>query len=461
MNWRNKSLRRRLALWVIVPLIFVSAVMLKDVRESSRKAANEAYDRVLLGSALAIAERVVIEGSNIVVDVPYVALEMLTSAAQDRVFYQVVGPKKKFITGYHDLPAVPKRYTPIKNAPVFYDAHFKGNAVRIGAIVRTLSSQKLSARVTIKVAETIEARNALISELITGAAIRQALLILVAVLIVWIGLGRGLRPLSKLEEALNRRSLEDLHPIEHEVPFEVRNLIGAINHLMERLSTNIEAMQRFTANAAHQLRTPLAAIKTQTEIALRQDDLAETQGALAHLHDSAKQTTRLVNQLLSLARAAHVEGNLVIENFDIREVCLNIVSSMVPEAVEKGIDLGFEDNKDPLIINGDPTLFEELIRNLTHNALSYCPSGTQTSVRVRKENGDAIIEVEDNGPGIPEEYQHKVFERFYRLPSAPSNGSGLGLPIVREIARKHGGEAIIISGRNGKGTLVRVSVSLV
>ena len=188
MNWRNKSLRRRLALWVIVPLIFVSAVMLKDVRESSRKAANEAYDRVLLGSALAIAERVVIEGSNIVVDVPYVALEMLTSAAQDRVFYQVVGPKKKFITGYHDLPAVPRRYTPIKNAPVFYDAHFKGNAVRIGAIVRTLSSQKLSARVTIKVAETMEARNALISELITGAAIRQALLILVAVLIVWIGL---------------------------------------------------------------------------------------------------------------------------------------------------------------------------------------------------------------------------------------------------------------------------------
>ena len=460
MSWRDKSLRRRLALWVIIPLAIVSAIMLMDVRESSRKAANEAYDRVLLGSALAIAERVVIEGNKILVDVPYIALEMLTSAAQDRVFYQVAGPGEKFITGYADLPKIPEHLTPLRSDPVFYDVQYKGETVRIGAVVRVLSSPKLSARVVIKVAETVEARNALIGELITGAAFRQALLILVATIIVWVGLGRGLKPLSRLEEALNRRNPEDLHPIDHEVPFEVRNLIGAINHLMARLSNSIDAMQRFTANAAHQLRTPLAAIKTQTEIALRHQDPEETQQTLAHLHDSAEQTTRLINQLMSLARATPGEGSTVNQEFDIRQLCIEVTSSMVPIAIENKIDLGFEGSDEALVITGDPTLFEELLRNLTHNAISYCPSGSHTSVRVLQHNGAAIIEVEDNGPGIPESEREAAFERFHRLPSANANGCGLGLSIVQEIARQQGGDAIILSGQNGSGTLARVTVPI-
>ncbi len=434
--------------------------MLMDVRDSSRKAANEAYDRVLLGSALAIAERVAIEGNKILVDVPYVALEMLTSAAQDRVFYQVSGPSAKFITGYADLPAIPRHLTPLRSDPVFYEAHYKGATVRIGAVVRVLSSPKLSARVVIKVAETVEARNALISELITGAALRQALLILVAAIIVWVGLGRGLKPLTRLEEALNRRNPADLHPIQHEVPYEVRNLIGAINHLMERLSNSIEAMQRFTANAAHQLRTPLAAIKTQTEVALRHQDPDETQKTLSHLHDSAEQTTRLINQLMSLARATPGEGSLIQEDFDIRQLCIDVTKTMVPTAIEAGIDLGFEGEDIPLHITGDPTLFEELLRNLTHNAISYCPSGSHTSVRVRKQNGAAVIEVEDNGPGIPESEREAAFERFHRLPSSNPSGCGLGLSIVQEIARQQGGDAKILSGKDNSGTLVQVSVAL-
>jgi len=460
MSWRNKSLRRRLALWVIIPLVIISAIMLMDVRQSSRKAANEAYDRVLLGSALAIADRIAIEGNKILVDVPYIALEMLTSAAQDRVFYQVSGPGRKFITGYADLPEIPKHLTPLRSDPVFYDVQYKGEMVRVGAIVRVVSSQRLSARVVIKVAETVDARNDLISELIASAALRQALLILVAAVIVWVGLGRGLKPLTRLEEALNRRNPEDLHPIQHEVPYEVRNLIGAINHLMERLSNSIETMQRFTANAAHQLRTPLAAIKTQTEVALQENDPKEIQRTLAYLNESAEQTTRLVNQLMSLARATPDEGGRIKEVFDIRQLYMEVTRSMVPEALEQGIDLGFEGDESPLPVAGDLTLFEELLRNLIHNAVSYCPIGSHTSVRVQRNHQNAIVEVEDNGPGIPEDERDAVFERFHRLSSSNGSGCGLGLSIVQEIARQQGGDAYILSGKNSVGTLIQVSVPL-
>ncbi len=459
MSWRNRSLRRRLAFWIIVPLAFVSLFLLLDVRENSRRAANEVFDRVLLGSALAIAERVVIDGDEIVVDVPYVALEMLTSAAQDRVFYQVSKSDRQFITGYSDLPNIPDHLVVAGDQPVFYDAEYKGSQVRVGAVSRFLSSSRLSTRVTIKVAETVGARNALIGELIRDAALRLSLIIIVAAMIVWFGLSRGLKPLETLEQAINRRNREDLRPIEHEVPYEVRNLVASINQLMERLARSIGAMQRFTANAAHQLRTPMAAIKTQTELALKENDPAETQKTLAHLHESAEQTTRLINQLMSLSRAAPTEGGPQGEEFDIRALCVNVTREMVPAALARNIDLGFEGSDEPIPLKGDRTLFEELVKNLIDNTLSYCPSGTRSSVRLFNGSGEVILEVEDDGPGIPAEERERVFERFYRSDASSAPGCGLGLSIVREIARSHDGDAIIVPRSEPGGTLVRVSLA--
>ncbi len=457
MKWRNKSLRRRLAFWLIVPLSLISVIMLFEVRSSARTAANQAYDRVLLGSALAISERVVIDGNEILVDVPYVALEMLTSAAQDRVFYQVSGPNKQFITGYSDLPDVPDEHSNKTNTPVFYDGVYKGADVRIGLVSRFLSSPRLSARVTIKVAETTEARNALISEMFEGAAYRQALLIIVSAMILWIGLELGLRPLVNLEQAVNRRNPKDLRPILHEVPYEVRNLIGAINHLMERLGDSIDAMQRFTANAAHQLRTPLAAIQAQVELALGENDPKEINKTLSHLRSSSAQTSRLVNQLLSLARVTPDSAYTVSETINMSRICVNTTKEMVPLAIDNGIDLGLESEPDPITLMGDATLIEELLRNLIHNAISYCSSGCHVTVRLKIEGGLGVLEVEDNGPGIPKADRDLVFERFYRIPEpGQPAGCGLGLPIVREIINRYGGSAEILSGANGTGTCVRI-----
>ncbi len=459
MKWRNKSLRRRLALWLILPLGAISALMLLEVRSSAEKAANLAYDRVLLGSALAIAERVVIESNEILVDVPYVALEMLTSAAQDRVFYQVLGPDDTFITGYSDLPEVPAELKALPNRPLFFDDSYKGMKIRVGVVYRFVSSPRLSGRVTIKVAETVESRTALINEMFSSAALRQAVLIIVASLILWIGLGWGLRPLSNLEQALHRRSPKDLRPILHEVPYEVSNLVGAINQLMLRLGASMTAMQRFTANAAHQLRTPLAAIQAQTEVALGETDPKEINKTLGHLRDATSQTSRMVTQLLSLARATPDTGETVFELFDLCDVCTQVTQNMVPRAIEKDIDLGLEIRAQPLHARGDPTLFEELLRNLIHNAISYCPAHSLVTVRLDRAGSQNLLEVIDDGPGIREEDREHVFERFYRgSGAADSDGCGLGLPIVREIARCYGGDVSIVTGAQDKGTCVQVRI---
>ncbi|WP_085899087.1 sensor histidine kinase [Kiloniella majae] len=451
MRWQRKSLRRRLLLWLLGALAIISALMLFEVRSSASKAANEAYDRVLLGSALAIAERVVVVGEQLEVDVPYVALEMLTSAAQDRVFYQVVGPGNDFITGYDDLPVVDDSEIPKNGAPLFFDADYRGDAIRVGVISRHISGGRLSARFTVMVAETVEGRNNLINEMMTAAIVRQLVLILVAGIVLWIGIGWGLKPLVRLEAALNRRTPSDLRPIEHEVPQEVRHLIDAINDLMKRLGASIEAMQRFTSNAAHQLRTPLAAIQTQAELAQDEKDPANITKRLEHLNRSTKQTSRLINQLLSLARTHQEDEGFQFEAVDLKLLSEEVTRAYVPEAVSQQIDLGFEQQGQIVSVVGNEELIKEALKNLIENALHYCPENSTVTVRLKQISEDVVIEVEDNGPGVSKEERDKIFERFYRSETRDDEGCGLGLPIVREIMERHGGIIEYQAALEGRG----------
>ncbi|WP_020593405.1 sensor histidine kinase [Kiloniella laminariae] len=456
MSWQRKSLRRRLLLWLLGALALISTLMLLDVRASAHKAANKAYDRVLLGSALAIAERVVIVGDELEVDVPYVALEMLTSAAQDRVFYQVSGPGNTFITGYNDLPPLPGDADLSSEAPVFFDALYRGDKIRVGVLSRHLSSPRLSARYRVMVAETLEARNLLIREMVTGALIRQIIMILVAGIVLWIGISWGLKPLQRLEAALNRRTPHDLRPIEHEVPREVRHLIEAINDLMHRLGASLDAMQRFTSNAAHQLRTPLAAIQTQAELAIDETEPDERRKRLEHLSRSTKQTSRLVNQLLSLARAHQGKQNFLDSEIDLNELSKEVTTGLVPQAVSLNIDLGFEGLEAACKIRGNQDLVMEALKNLLDNALRYCPPGTAVTVRLEKLDKAVLLVVEDNGAGIPEGERNRVFERFYRSPGQDDEGCGLGLPIVKEIMEQHGGQVECVGREQGQGASFRL-----
>lgn len=456
MNWSGRSLRNRLLLWLLVPLFLLSLLVLGEEYQRARSSANLAYDRVLLGSALAIAERVVLDDDRLVVDVPYVALEMLTSAADDRVFYRILGPDEEFITGYRDLPSIPDEFRPLGDAPLFYDAQYRGDAIRVGSVTRFASNGRLSLQYTVQVAETVRARAALAQRFLIGAGLRQAALMIVVGLIVWFGVGRGLAPLKGLEAALGRRSSSDLRPIHHEVPAEIRQIVAAINSLLARLAASIEAQRRFIANASHQLRTPLAALKTQTELALSESDPNERSRALGHLQGTIRHTARLVQQLLSLARV-EPDGGTRAERapVDLAALAAVVTGEFVPTAVRCGIDLGLErapDTPRDLTVAGDPLLLEELLRNLLENALTYCPAGSRVTVRLEAKG----LAVEDTGPGLSETQYDAVFERFYRPPGSPGEGSGLGLAIVREIAEQHGGTIELVRTADEGGLTVRL-----
>lgn len=440
MKWRNGSLRRRLVIWLLIPLLVISSLMLLEVRSNAVHSTNQAFDRALLSSALAIADRVVLIGGKIEVDVPYVALEMLTSSAEDRVFYQVSTIQGDFITGYEDLPPIPDALLPLREEPVFYDAVYNGENVRIGALSRYVASVRKATRFQVFVAETMGTRTSLSEDILASAAARQIVLIIIAAVIVWFGIGQGLKPLTRLEEALNRRSPTDLRPIEHDVPNEVRHLVGAINHLFQRLGNSLATMQRFTADAAHQLRTPLAALRTQSELGLRENDPEKLHQIMATIATSTQQTSHLANQLLASARAAP-EGlaGRPFDKIDLCEITRNVTASKVMTAIESGIDLGYEGVTEPVLILGNATLIEELLKNLVHNALTYCRQGSAVTVRLIKDAADnsVTLMVEDNGPGIPEKYRKDVFKRFYRIAENNQDGCGLGLSIVREIALRH------------------------
>jgi two-component system, OmpR family, sensor histidine kinase TctE len=459
LKWRNRSLRRRLILWLLVPLFAVGALLVGESYLGARRSSDGAFDRTLLGSALAIAERVVVVDRGIEVDLPYVALEMLTSMGEDRVFYKIVGPQGEFITGYRDLPE-PASDGARDGGAVFYDSEFLGTSVRIVMLRRPLTMEAGQLFFSIFVAETTRSRQVLAREAMTSAAARFAILVVMVSLIAWIGVTRGIAPLNRLGHAIDSRTQHDMRPFEHEVPIEVRSLVDAINDLMGRLGETIGTMRRFVEDASHQLRSPLAALQAQTELAIGERDAVALETRLARLFETTRQTSRLADQLLSLARLSPEAAAMRrMEAIDLAELAAAVCREWVPRALEKGIDLGFEGNGNHIQVAGDETLLSEMLNNLLDNAVSYCPAHSHVTVRVRNgADGLAVVEVEDDGPGIPGEFRQRVFDRFFRVLGNREEGCGLGLAIVKETVEAHAGAITLGDAADGKGLMVRVAL---
>jgi two-component system sensor histidine kinase TctE len=451
-----RSLSARLLLWLLVPFSLLAAIGLVDTYRDARETANAVLDRVLTGSALAIAERVAVNrDGEIEVDVPYVALEMLTSAAEDRVFYRVEGPPGTFVTGYRQLPVPPPGKAPqVARQPRFADAVYRGEPIRMVILSGAASSGNRSIGYRVAVAETTTARRALAEDILLRSAARQTLLILIAATVVFFGVRRALRPLARLEEAVDRRTPDDLRPIRHAVPREVDRLVGAINGFMGRLADALAALRRFTGNASHQIRTPLAIIRTQIELARRARDPQEMSAALDVADAAVAQSERTLAQLLLLARVDEASADrLTLEELDLCTLARAVTAELEPVAARAGLDLGFEaepeaQDSDCPLVRGQRMLFAELLRNLIENAIAYAGRGRSATVRVGVA-GDArvCLEVEDDGPGIPARDRSRALKRFERLtPENGPQGAGLGLAIVDEIARLMGARVELLPG---------------
>ena len=414
----------------------------------SLEPASDAYDQALVDVSIALGERIRSADDKVTFDLPGAAEQVLRTDKYDTIFYHVRHADGTALAGDPGLPAVPADQEP-EEGVIAYDGEYRGRKIRVVALLVPCGGKVC----TVQVAETTNKRNTLARNIVLSSLVPELLITLATLVIVWFGVKRGLAPLETLSAEIRSRSARDLRPIDPaHAPEEARPLVGALNQLFGQVAESSSNQQRFLANAAHQLRTPLAGLQAHTEIALAQDVPEAHRAQLEQVHRATIRTARLANQLLALARAEPGGTRVDTRRVDLRTVVEGVADEWVHRAMAKEIDLGFELSDAP--VAGDVLLLREALANLIHNALEYTPQGGHVTVTTGLRNDCPFLEVEDDGPGIPPAEREQVQERFYRITGTSGTGSGLGLAIVREIALAHGAEISIGSGAHGRGCKV-------
>ena len=459
---RLGSLRGQLLRWLLIPLAVLVAINAVSVYRNALDAADLAYDRSLLASTRALAERVSIVNGHVVANVPYVALDSFETDTLGRLYYKVTGINGEFVSGYDDLPPVPSKAKRSEIYPAlvrFYHASYRGTPVRIAALLQPVYDDSMRGIALIQVGESLDARYDLSRKILLDTLWRQAALVLAVALLSWFAVRFVLRPLMRLSEDVAERAPTDLSGFDAAlVHREVRPLVHAMNGYLDRLRELIAGQRRFIADASHQLRTPLTVLKTQAELALRASDPAAMREIVEGIARTTDATVHLANRLLTMARAEHgvEEGQLV--NVSLTESARQVGMALAMAAVHKGIDLSLEAEEE-VTVAGNALLLHELLANLVDNAIRYTPAGGRLALRVmRGHDGAALLEVEDSGIGIAEPERERVFAPFYRAPGAQQvngSGAGLGLTIVRDIAALHGARIMLDDSPHG-GLIVRV-----
>ncbi|WP_086081025.1 sensor histidine kinase [Bordetella genomosp. 13] len=421
---------------MLAPLFLLWPMSVAITYVVAQNIANVPYDQTLANSLRVLTHQIHAENGRAVLRMTDPAREVLRVDETGSVFWLALGSHGEYLGGDRALPLPAELGSPQPGTVLYADEALRGFGVRLAYTWVDLRLPGAEPALVL-VAETVERRTRLANDIIKGVIIPQFVVLPVAVLLVWFGLSRGVAPLNALQQRLRARRPDDLSPIdERAAPSEIAPLVGAMNDLLNRLSANVEAQRRFVADAAHQLKTPLAGLRTQAELALRDASPEEMQSSLRQLVTGSERATRLVNQLLLLARAEHPDS-AGLAPVDLNAIAYEQIQNWVPQALALSTDLGFEDAEAPVLINGNQILLAELLNNLIDNALRYTPRGGHITVRVRNDHGQGLLEVEDSGPGIAAAERTRVFDRFYRVLGTQSDGSGLGLAIVREIAQKH------------------------
>lgn len=451
------SLRRQLLIWLLAATALMGALALADTWREALRTAQGVSDRVLAGSALAIAERVTVdEAGGLEVDIPYSALEMLTSTAQDQVFYRVDGPSGQFLTGYDSLEKVAVG----DDGLGFADGHFGEVDIRSATLMRQVSSGDGSIAFAVTVAESTLARNALARSILVRSALRLSAMILGAATIAWIAVTVALRPLNRLGGAIAMRSPDDLRPIREATPQEVEGLVEAINSFMQRLDTSLAALRNFTGNASHQLRTPLAVVRTQLALAARLTDPEQKRTASDKADAALARAERVLAQLLVLARVDATAGENRLIAVNVAQVARDLTAEMVPIASRAEIDLGYEGLEDSFVL-AEPVLFAEMLRNLIDNAIAYAGKGSTVTVRTLASDATVIVEVEDNGLGLTSDQiaalAHRRRDGMTGAALQSHAGYGLGVAIVQEIAKLFSAKQTFLAGPHGQGLIIRTT----
>jgi two-component system sensor histidine kinase TctE len=423
------SIRRRLLAFLASGLLLMGVAAGGVTYWVALRSANDAYDRSLLDPALDIADYIRIDATGVHLDLPQKALDVLVYDHADTVIHQVRSDNGVIVSGDAALPAPPEM-APGEHR--FFDGSSRGEKIR-------LIAYRAPNGYVVQVGETLNKRDRTARELLLAALVPTLLFAAASIGLAWLGVARGLRPLAHMRTELLGRSPRDLRPIaEASAPIEVAPVVDAFNELLRQLQDSSTMQQRFLANAAHQLRTPLAGLQMHLELMLRRDLAPDVRSEVQRMHGATIRASRLANQLLALAKAESVlDHGRPLELVDLMAVAGNAADAWSALAIERQIDLGFA--LEPAPVLGDPVLLPELLDNLIDNALRYTPAGGAVTVGTVVRDGRAVLTVEDTGPGIDAAERTKVFERFYRIAGTKGDGSGLGLAIVKEIVDRHKG----------------------
>jgi two-component system sensor histidine kinase TctE len=454
------SIRRSLVMWLVLPLaLLVPATAILFYRLALAPALDS-LDHSLDGTALEI-ERLVNpskDGTATMAVSPELDYA-LRADRFDEVHWVLLGPNNRVIAGDPELAALGGPPAPVDWR--FTDATLNDDPVRVAMhswICVPAGADHPQVRCEARVSETLNKRRSVAKHVSAAAASAMLIEALILAVMGWLAIARSLKPMERLSKDIEQRSPEHLGPVDRpDIPREVAPLVSALNGLFTRVVTASAAEKAFIADAAHQLRTPLTALRTETELALLESHAPQTEALLRRLHMATTRAARLANQLLSQARAEHVRHNSSMERFDLKQIAFEAAEEWVARSVDAGVDLGFE--LQSARVEGHGFLLREMLANLLDNAINYAGHGARITVRTGpapESPACARLEVEDNGPGIPPQDRERAFERFQRG-NAGGTGSGLGLSIVRDIASHHGAHAELLDGEGGVGLKVRVT----
>ncbi|WP_027819970.1 sensor histidine kinase [Paraburkholderia bannensis] len=450
------SLRARLLLWLLLPLAAFVLVAGGVSYDAARRTADLLQDSALLASARTIIEDVDWDNGALIATIPPAALELFESPYQDQVFYKVLSGEGRLLGGAPDL-AVPSAGHAL---PAFYDSTYAGMPIRAVAYERLLYDSGRAERVTVIVGKTVASREAMIDGLWRPQLLRQGLMLALVLLLVPLGLTLELRPLMKLKDEVADREPSQLEPIRPDhLPSELRPIVDAINQCIARLKVHALTQRQFIADAAHQLRTPLTLLATQTQFASQCDARDPAlPAALSGVRRTSQKMAELTSQLLLLAQAESMTPQRVQTRVQLAGVLSSVLEELIQAAQHRDIDLGAELDE-RVCIAGNAGLMASLAFNLVDNAIRYTQRGGSVTALCRRENDEAVLEVIDNGPGIPAEARAHVFERFYRV-AQDTEGTGLGLAIVHQVARAHGGTVAIAPGAQRVGLVATVRLPI-
>ncbi|MFO1150500.1 MAG: sensor histidine kinase N-terminal domain-containing protein [Alsobacter sp.] len=450
------SIRLQMVAWVLGPLTAFFALSTWSSYRDAAQTAELVADTALLGSARSIAERIEQNDGVVEAVIPPSALERIATGQHDRVVYKVFWPGGDLLAGYPDVPEPPRRNPGLD--PVWYDATFRGQAIRAVAIGQPVAGRADGFAVVI-VGETRMGQDDLARGLWHGTLGRDGLMVLLTGLMVLVGLRQGLRPILRIRNEVRARPAGSLDRLERQqVQSEFRPLVDALNASIDTVERQVQRRYGLIADAAHQLRTPLAVLITQAEVGLRASRPGRKQEALDAVKATAAEMGRLTDQLLILARVENVAVATPLVRVDLRDVVRRVVTSQAARALDEQVTLAFDEPSTPVTVTGDAALLGEMVSNLLDNAIRH--GGPRQEVTLGISASDAVVrlEVADEGPGIPWEHRKTVFDRFFRIDGTAAEGSGLGLAIVAEIVKAHGGTVGIADGRAGRGIVVQVAL---